>query len=92
MDEQNQNTVTGDNIEPDESRTPTEFARDEWMTVEQVAKHFGVPAARVREWIAAGMLTPEPSGSIQRIRRSELNKIGNPDEGAAKEFEKDHGE
>ena len=86
-----ENYVTGDNIEPDESRTPAEFAREEWMTVAQVAKHFGVPAARVREWIASGLLTAEPSGCVERIKRSEINRIGNPDEGAAKEFEKEHG-
>ena len=86
-----ENIVTGEDIEPDESRTPVEFAHQEWMTIDQVAKHFGVPAARVREWIAEGMLTPELHGSIERIKRSELNRIGNPDEGAAKEFEKEHG-
>jgi len=91
-DEQNETVVTGDSIEPDESRTPTEFAHEEWMSVDQVARHFGVPATRVREWIASGMLTPEPYGSIERIKRSEVRKIGNPDDGAAKAFEKDHKE
>lgn len=90
MVDDTQNFVTGENIEPDESRTPTEFANDEWMTIEQVAKRFGCSALRVREWIASGLLTPEPSGSIERIHRSEVNKIGNPDEGAAKAFEKAH--
>ena len=84
------NIVTGEDIEPDESRTPTEFANHEWLTIEQVARRFDVPAARVREWIANGMLTPEPGGSIERVRRSEVNKIGNPDTGAAKAFEKAH--
>ena len=87
----NENLVVGEDIEPDESRTPAEFSHQEHMTIDQVAKHFGVPAARVREWIAAGLLTPEPQGSIERIKRSELNRIGNPDQGAAKEFEKEHG-
>ena len=82
--------VTGDEIEPDESQTPVEFAREEWLTIDQVARHFEVPAVRVREWIAAGMLTPELHGSIERIKRSEMRRIGNPDEDAAKEFEKDH--
>ena len=91
MRENEDELVTGDEVEPDESQTPIEFAREEWLTIDQVAGHFGVPAVRVREWIAAGMLTPELHGSIERIKRSELNRIGNPDEGAAKEFEKEHG-
>ena len=90
MAEENQDIVTGEDIEPDESRTPTEFAQNEWMTVEQVAKQMGCSATRVREWVASGMLTAEPFGSIERIKRSEVNRIGNPDDGAAKEFEKDH--
>jgi hypothetical protein len=82
--------VAGDEIEPDESQTPVEFAREEWLTIDQVAGHFGVPAVRVREWIAEGILTPQLHGSIERIKRSELHRIGNPDDDAAREFEKDH--
>jgi excisionase family DNA binding protein len=90
MKKPEEEVVTGDEIEPDESRTPVQFAREEWLTVDQAARHFGVPTVRVRAWIAAGMLTPELHGSIERIKRSELHKIGNPDDDAAKEFEKDH--
>lgn len=85
-----ENIVTGDDIEPDESRTPVEFARDEMLTVEQVARQMNCSTVQVREWIAAGMLTPVADGSIQRVKRSELNRIGNPDDGAAREFEKEH--
>ncbi|MBV9868251.1 MAG: helix-turn-helix domain-containing protein [Abitibacteriaceae bacterium] len=92
MENPTDNIVTGEDIEPDESRTPTEFASGEWMSLEQVAKHFGCSAIQVRDWVASGMLTPEPFGSTERVRRSEVMKIGNPDAGAAKEFEKEHQE
>jgi excisionase family DNA binding protein len=82
--------VTGDDIEPDESRTPTEFAREELLTPEQIALQMGVSAVRVREWIDSGLLTPIRDGSIERIKRSELNRIGNPDDKAARKFEKEH--
>ena len=87
---QTEETVTGAGIEPDESRTPLEFAHDELLTLEQVAKQMTCSAAQVRDWIASGMLTPVADGSIQRIRRGELNRIGNPDDGAARAFERDH--
>lgn len=83
--------VLGDEIEPDESRTPAEFAREELMTLEQVAHRMNCSAVQVREWIASGMLSPIRDGSIERVKRSEVNRIGNPDDGAAKAFEKEHG-
>ncbi len=82
--------VTGDEIEPDESRTPTEFAREEFLTPEQIALQMGVPATRVREWIDSGLLTPIRDGSVERIKRSELHRVGNPDDEASREFEKEH--
>jgi hypothetical protein len=85
-----QEFVTGDNLEPDESRTPVEFAEEEWMSLDQVANYFQVAATRVREWVAGGIFQTEPHGSIERIRRSDIERIGNPDEVAAKEFEADH--
>ncbi|MDF2439913.1 MAG: hypothetical protein JWN98_897 [Abditibacteriota bacterium] len=92
QDETNQTSefVTGDNIEPDESRTPVEFADEEWLSLDGVAKYFGVPATRVREWIAGGLLSTEPGGSIERIARSEIERIGNPDDVASREFESEH--
>ena len=87
----NDNIISGDSIEPRDMHTQTDFADDEWMTIDQVAEHFNCPAARVREWIASGVLTPQASGSIERIQRSELNRVGNPDEDGAQDFEKDHG-
>ncbi len=87
---QTEEIVTGDGIEPDESRTPLEFAHDELLTIEQVARQMNCSTIEVRDWIASGMLTPIADGSIQRIRRGELNRIGNPDDGAAREFERDH--
>ncbi len=47
---------------------------------------------RVREWIAEGILTPQYFGSVERIQRSELDRVGNPDQNGAREFEKDHEE
>src|SRR5687768_12707340 len=82
--------VTGDSIEPDESRTPQEFANDEWLTLDQVAHRMGVSATQVREWVDGGQLTPQAFGSIEKVKRSEIDRIGNPDDGAAQEFEKDH--
>lgn len=84
--------VLGDEIEPDESRTHAEFADDELMTPEQVAHRFHCSAIQVREWISTGMLTPVRDGSIERIRRSEVERIGNPDDEAAKAFEGEHSE
>jgi excisionase family DNA binding protein len=86
----NLNVVLGDEIEPDESRTPAEFADEEMLTLEQVAHRMGCSATRVREWIASGMLTPVAEGSVERIRRSEVERIGNPDDQASREFEQDH--
>ncbi|HVF10324.1 MAG TPA: helix-turn-helix domain-containing protein [Abditibacteriaceae bacterium] len=86
-----ENIVSGEITGPEDAHTQTDFADDEWMTIDQAAEHFGCPAARVREWIASGVLTTQPSGSIERIKRSELGRVGNPDAGAAQEFEKDHG-
>jgi excisionase family DNA binding protein len=82
--------VTGDEIEPDESRTPAEFAREELLTPEQIALQMGVSALRVREWIDSGLLTPIRDGSVERIKRSELHRVGNPDDKAARNFEKEH--
>ncbi len=82
--------VTGDEIEPDESRTPTEFAREELLTPEQIALQMGIPATRVREWIDSGLLTPIRDGSVERIKRSELRRVGNPDDEASDNFEKEH--
>ncbi len=82
--------VTGEDIEPDESRTPTEFADEEWMSLDQVANYFQVPATRVREWVSNGMFAVEPHGSIERIKRTDIERIGNPDDNAAQEFESDH--
>lgn len=92
MADQNSNEefVTGDEIEPDESRTPTEFATEELLTPEQIALQMGVPATRVREWIDSGLLTPIRDGSVERIKRSELSRVGNPDDKASDNFEKEH--
>ncbi len=84
--------VTGDEIEPDESQTPTEFVGEELLTPEQIAHRMGIPAARVREWIDSGLLTPIRDGSVERIKRSELNRVGNPDDKASRNFEKEHEE
>lgn len=89
-EEKNAEFVSGDNIEADESRTPIEFADEEWMTLDQVAKYFGVPATRVREWIDGGMFSTESGGSIERIARTEIERVGNPDDVATREFRRDH--
>ena len=91
MADETSNIVTGDEIEPDESHTPTEFARGEELTIEQAAQHLGYSTLQIRDWITSGMLTPIPDGSIQRLKKSELNRIGDPDESAARKFEKEHG-
>ena len=83
--------VIGDSIEPDESRTPEEFATDESLTFEQVAKTLGCSTIQVRNWVHSGMLTAEAAGSIERIRRSELSRVGDPDERAAQAFERERG-
>ncbi len=83
-----ENIVLGDEIEPDESRTPQEFARDEMLTIEQAAIRVGCPAARIREWISSGQLQTQSEGSIQRISRRELDRLGNPDDKAAQAFER----
>ena len=88
--EMNAPPVEGDETEPDASRTPEEFADEEMMTVEQAANFLQVPATRVRGFIEDGTLATHAEGSVERIKRSEVNRIGNPDDGAAKEFEKDH--
>ena len=88
--ETNEEFVSGDNLEPDESRTPLEFADEEWMTLDAVAKYFGVPATRVREWVSGGMFSTEPGGSIERIARSEIERVGNPDDVASREYEIEH--
>jgi len=87
---QQEEFVVGDSIEPDESRTPQEFARDEWLTLDQVAHRMGVPATQVRDWVNNGQLTSETFGSIEKYKRSEVDRLGNPNEGAAQEFEKEH--
>ena len=87
---QNEGFVIGDEIEPDESRTPAEFAREELLTIEQVAHELNCSAIQVREWIASGMLTPIAEGSVERIKRSELRRLGDPQQRAARKFEKEH--
>lgn len=82
--------VEGDSLELDESRTPLEFADEELLTIEQAAKYLGCPASKIREWLSSGQLTAIPAGSIERIARSELQRIGDPDETGAREFEKEH--
>ena len=82
--------VVGDSIEPDESRTPQEFARDEWLTLDQVAHRMGVPATQVRDWVDGGQLTPQYFGSVEKVKRSAVDRLGNPDDGAAQEFEREH--
>jgi excisionase family DNA binding protein len=84
----NENIVTGDGIEPDESRTPAEFADDELLTVEQVAREMNCSAITVRDWIAQGMIRVETTldGSGERLKRSELQRIGNPEDKAAAAF------
>ncbi|HEX8834373.1 MAG TPA: helix-turn-helix domain-containing protein [Abditibacteriaceae bacterium] len=89
-DTQDTQFVQGDGIEPDESRTPAEFADDELLTFEQVALRMNCSATQVREWVSSGLLTPIPGGSIERIRRSELERVGNPTEEAADSFEDEH--
>jgi hypothetical protein len=86
----NEGRTTGETNEPQDAHAQTDFD-DEWMTIDQVAEHFGCPAARVREWIASGVLTPQPSGSIERIQRRELDRVGNLEQNAAAQFEEDHG-
>jgi excisionase family DNA binding protein len=90
QDNSSEEFVTGDEIEPDESRTPTEFSREELLTPEQIALQMGVPATRVREWIDSGLLTPVRDGSVERVKRSELHRVGNPDDKASGNFEKEH--
>ncbi len=90
QDNSSEEFVTGDEIEPDESRTPTEFATEELLTPEQIALQMGIPATRVREWIDSGLLTPIRDGSVERIKRSELRRVGNPDDKASDNFEKEH--
>ena len=80
-----------DILEPDESRTPTEFAEEEWLSLDQVAHRMNCSATRVREWVANGQLTPERNGSVERVRRSEVERLGNPTNAAADEFENQHG-
>jgi len=75
---------------PQDDHTQADFAPDEWMTLEQVAEHFGVPAARVRQWIADGLLNTDYAGSVERVRRSELDHVGNPEAAAAARFEEEH--
>ena len=87
MSEEQENVVLGDNIEPDESRTPAEFADEEMLTIEQVAIRLGCSATQVREWISSGQLQAVPDGSVERVRRTDVDKIGNPDDSAAKNFE-----
>jgi len=87
----NEDIVTGENIEPRDAHTQTDFADDEWMTIDQVAEHFHCPAARVREWIASGVLTTQASGSIERIQRRELSRVEDLDKDAAAQFEAEHG-
>lgn len=84
-----ENIVTGEGIEPDESRTPTEFAEDELLTVEQVARAMNCSAITVRDWISQGLIQVENTldGSGERIKRSELHRIGNPEDKAAQAFE-----
>jgi excisionase family DNA binding protein len=79
-----------DALEPDESRTPAEFAEEEWLTVEQAARRLNCPAAQVRDWIAGGQLTAEATGSIERVRRTEIDRLGNPTHSGAVEFENRH--
>lgn len=79
--------VLGDEIEPDESRTPQEFARDEMLTIEQVALRLNCSATQVRDWISAGQLQAHNEGSIERVSRREVDRIGNPDDKAAQAFE-----
>lgn len=76
----NENTSADQSDRPQDARTQTPFADNEWMTIDQVAEHFGVPAARVREWVAGGVLTTRASGSIELIQRSELNNLEKPDQ------------
>jgi hypothetical protein len=83
--------VAGENIEPDESQTPAEFAGEEWMTLDQVAAHYGCSVVQVREYIEQGQLTPVAAGSIQRIARSEVERLGDPTAQGAREFEAEHG-
>lgn len=83
--------VAAEDIEPDESQTPAEFADEEWLTLDQVAAHYGCSVVQVREYIAQGLLTPIPAGSIERIARSEIERLGDPTAQGAREFEADHG-
>lgn len=82
--------VEGDEAEADESRTPPQFADEELFTVEQAAMYSNVPATTVRDWIETGMLAAQAQGSIQRVRRSDLERLGNPDQSAAQQFEAEH--
>lgn len=84
---QDPNIVLGDEIEPDESRTPQEFADDEMLTIEQVAIRLNCSATQVREWISSGQLQAKNEGSIERVSRREVDRIGNPDDKAAQAFE-----
>jgi hypothetical protein len=86
----NETSLLGDEGGPYVGHTALDDTEDDWMTQEQVARHLGVTAIRVREWIESGMLTPQVFGSIEKVRRSEVDTLGNPDDSAAEEFEKDH--
>lgn len=83
--------VEGDEIEPDESHTPTEFSGDEELTLEQAAQHAGCSALQIRDWIASGMLTPIADGSIERVSKRQLERVGDPNESGAQNFEREHG-
>lgn len=76
---------------PTDAHPQSAFDDDEWLTIDQVASYLSCPPMRVREWIASGLLTAQPFGSIERIRKSELDAIGNPDDGAAAKFEQQNG-
>jgi hypothetical protein len=89
-EDQPASAAPADILQPDESRTPTEFADEEWLSLEQVALRMNCSATQVREWIASGQLTPEANGSIERVRRSEIERLGSPTESAADAFEKQH--
>lgn len=69
----------------------TEYTDDELVTIDEAAKIMNCPASRIREWISSGQLVAEPAGSIERVRRGELHRLGDPDKTGAKEFEKKHG-
>ena len=39
--------MNNESIEPRDAHTQTDFTDEEWMTIDQVAEHFGCPASRV---------------------------------------------